>query len=167
MLNYATRIDGNFTMDLDGMPLNTAAGKQADVEVEYDKFGMIIEVTMSTGNTQYNMENESVPRHFGRTKQDLGKDLYCIFIARIISEAAFAHYFNLNRINTKLYGGKTKIIPLSIDQFLEFLKIGVDKKFNEPRKLQKWLEILWKFNQECEDENSWSNFIGNKVGVWI
>jgi len=117
MLNYAKRIDGNFIMDIDGMPLNYAPGNQPDIESEFEDFGIITEVTMSGGNTQYNMEGESVPRHFGKAKESLRKEMYCLFIAPKISEGALAHYFNLNRMNTKLYGGKTKIIPLSIEQF--------------------------------------------------
>ncbi len=62
--------------------------------------------------------------------------MYCIFIAPKISEGTLAHYFNLNRFNTKLYGGKTKIIPLSIDQFIEFVKTGIENKFNNPDKLK-------------------------------
>lgn len=167
MLNYAIRIDGNFIMDIDGMPLNTAPGKQADIETEYNGFGMIVEVTMSMGDTQYRTENESVPRHFGKTKESLRKDLYCIFIAPSISSGTLAHYFNLNKMNTRLYGGKTKIIPLTIDQFLKFIEIGVSQKFKEPKKLQNWLKYLWQFSQGCKDENSWSEFIASRIKNWV
>ena len=67
MLNYAKRIDGNFIMDIDGMPLNTAPGNMADLEIEFDDFGIIGEVTLSSGATQFKMEGDSVPRHFGNS----------------------------------------------------------------------------------------------------
>ena len=44
VLNYAKRIDGNFVMDLDGMPLNYAPGNQPDIESEFEDFGIITEV---------------------------------------------------------------------------------------------------------------------------
>lgn len=166
MLNYAKRIDGNFIMDIDGMPLNYAPGQKPDIESEFTDFGLITEVTMSGGNTQYKMESESVPRHFGKAKESFNKEMYCLFIAPKISEGTLAHYFNLNRFNTSLYGGKTKIIPLSIDQFIEFIKSGIENKFNNPEKLKNWLEKQWQNNQEMEDENIWSENIGKSILKW-
>lgn len=166
MLNYAKRIDGNFIMDIDGMPLNYAPGNQPDIESEFDDFGIITEVTMSGGNTQYNMEGESVPRHFGKAKESFGKEMYCLFIAPKISEGTLAHYFNLNRMNTKLYGGKTKIIPLSIEQFIDFVKVGVENEFKNPKKLKDWLENQWQANQYSDDELIWYNGIQESILKW-
>ena len=166
MLNYAKRIDGNFIMDIDGMPLNYAPGNKPDIESEFEDFGVITEVTMSGGNTQYKMENESVPRHFGKAKELLNKEMYCLFIAPKISEGTLAHYFNLNRLNTKLYGGKTKIIPLSIEQFIEFIKTGVENKFSSPRVLRNWLEEQCDKNQHLENEEIWSNEINKSIIKW-
>ncbi len=166
MLNYAKRIDGNFIMDIDGMPLNYAPGNQPDIESEFEDFGIITEVTMSSGNTQYKMEGESVPRHFGKAKEALGKEMYCLFIAPKISEGALAHYFNLNRFNTKLYGGKTKIIPLSIAQFIDFIKVGVENKFNNPSVLKDWLEQHCNANQNCDDELIWHDLIQKSIVKW-
>lgn len=166
MLNYAKRVDGNFVMDIDGMPLNYAPGNQPDIESEFEDFGIITEVTMSSGNTQYNMEGESVPRHFGKSKEALGKEMYCLFIAPKISEGTLAHYFNLNRMNTRLYGGKTKIIPLSIEQFIEFVKVGVENKFNNPKIMMDWLEKQWNENQNCVDEQVWYKQIESSILKW-
>ena len=166
MLNYAKRVDGNFIMDIDGMPLNYAPGQKPDIESEYSDFGIITEVTMSGGHTQYKMESESVPRHFGKAKENLNKEMYCIFIAPKISDGTLAHYFNLNRFNTKLYGGKTKIIPLSIDQFIEFVKSGIENKFNDSSKLKNWLEKQWQNNQNMDDEALWSDRIGKSILKW-
>lgn len=98
------------------------------------------------------MEGESVLRHFGKFKHEINKETYCLFIAPKISEGALAHYFNLNRFNTKAYGGKTKIIPLSINQFIDFIKDAKKNKFNDSYKLQKWMEKIILFNQTCKDE---------------
>lgn len=166
MINYSLRVDGNFIMDLDGIPLNTAGGKKPDIEAEYDKFGLIGEVTMSNGHTQFSMEGESVPRHFGNFKANIDKEAYCLFIAPTISKGTLSHYFNLNRFNTSYYGGKTKIIPLKIEQFVRFLESAKNNKFNNSSKLQSWLEKIWIFNQNCEDEKNWSEFIDINIENW-
>jgi len=166
MINYSKWVEGNFISDLDGVPINTAGGNKADIEAEYDNFGLITEVTMSSGNRQYEMEGEPVPRHFGKFKAELGKDTYCLFIAPKISIGALSHYFNLNRFHTKSYGGKTKIIPLNIDQFIHFISVAKDKKFDNSSKLQKWMEDICQYNQGCKDEDEWSRYIGDSIDSW-
>ena len=166
MLNYAKRIDGNFIMDIDGMPLNTAPGNMADLEIEFDDFGIIGEVTLSSGATQFKMEGDSVPRHFGNALRKFEKDTYCIFIAPNIHEGCLAHFFNLNRFNTKHYGGKTKIIPLSLDKFIEFVNIGVSYKFSDPTILKNWLENQWVLNQTIKDEEKWKSEIEKNILKW-
>ncbi len=165
MLNYAVRVQGNFVMDLDGMPSNTAPGKVPDIEVDYGNFGVIVEVTMSSGQRQYEMEGEPVARHYGRAREEK-ENMYCLFIAPSISEGTLAHYFNLNRINTKHYGGKTRIVPLSVSQFLEFLASARKHKFDDPQKIERWLSDAWSFNQECEDEVIWKEHIATTMATW-
>jgi hypothetical protein len=166
MLNYAKRIDGNFIMDIDGMPLNTAPGNKADLEIEFEDFAIIGEVTMSSGATQFKMEADSVPRHFGNALKQFEKDTYCIFIAPKIHDGCLAHFFNLNRFNTKHYGGKTKIIPMSLEKFIEFVNIGVSCEFSEPNKLKAWLDAQWTHNQSVEDEIAWMNEIEKSLLQW-
>lgn len=166
MLNYATRIDGNFIMDIDGMPLNTAPGNKPDLEIEFDDFVILGEVTLSSGATQFKMESDSVPRHFGNIKKNISKETYCIFIAPKIHAGCLAHFFNLNRFNTKHYGGKTKIIPLSLDKFIDFINVGVASGFSNPQKLKDWLERRWEMNQTIEDEESWQIEIENSILDW-
>jgi hypothetical protein len=167
MLNYAKRIEGNFIMDIDGMPLNTAPGNKADLEIEFDDFGIIGEVTLSSGATQFKMEGDSVPRHYGDFKGRLKKDSYCIFIAPNIDDGTKAFFFNLNKGYTKRYGGATKIIPLSLEKFIEFVKVGVQNKFSDPNKLKLWLENQWEINQSIGDETEWSNQIEENVKSWV
>jgi hypothetical protein len=166
MLNYAKMIQNNFILDLDGMPLNYAPGKKPDIELDYGDFGVIVEVTLSTGQKQYEMEGEPVARHFGRAREELHDNLYCIFIANQISEGTLSHYFNLNKMNTRYYGGKTKIIPLTIDSFIAFIEVGKNLKFNNPKKLEQWLEKLWIINQDCKDENIWFKEIQDSITRW-
>lgn len=166
MLNYATRIDGNFIMDIDGMPLNTAPGNKADLEIEFEDFAIISEVTLSSGATQFKMEGDSVPRHYGDFKERIGKEAYCIFIAPKIDDGTKAFFFNLNKGFTKRYGGATKIIPLTLDKFIEFINIGVSSKFSDPSKLKDWLENQWILNQTIDDEEQWNVEIESSLLKW-
>lgn len=165
-LNHTQAIEGNFIVDLDGMPLNTAPGKNPDIEINYGTFSCIVEVTMSSGETQFNMENSSVPRHFGDLVSKVDHDAYCIFIAPKVSESTRAHFFNLNRFSTKRYGGKTKIVPMSLDDFISFLQIGITHNFQDVNKLKNWLDNLISFNLKCEDEEIWFGEIRSKISTW-
>lgn len=167
MINYAKSVQGNFSLDLDGLPLNTALGNMPDIEVEYEDFKMIVEVTMSSGNKQYEMEGEPVARHFGKIQRISDKPVYCLFVAPKISEGALAHFFNLNRMNTKAYGGKTRIVPMSLNQFLIFISVAKDKGFSNSKMLQNYLDKIIDVNQSIDDENLWHETIGNTIPTWI
>ncbi|MCR9103069.1 MAG: AlwI family type II restriction endonuclease, partial [bacterium] len=166
MLNYANRIDGNFIMDIDGMPLNTAPGNKPDLEIEFEDFGIIGEVTLSSGATQFKMEGDSVPRHYGDFKARTKKESYCLFIAPKVDDGTKAFFFNLNKGYTKRYGGATKIIPLTLEKFIEFVSVGIKHKFSKPAKLKTWLEEQWIINQSIGDEAEWSDKIEENIKSW-
>lgn len=90
-----------------------------------------------------------------------------MFIAPKISEGALAHFFNLNRMNTRAYGGKTRIIPMSIKQFILFITIAKDKDFKDPDVLQQYLESILKMNLKLEDETYWYEHIHGSVSNWV
>ncbi len=167
MMNYAKEVKGNFAIDLDGVPLNTALGNMPDIEVEYDGFKVIVEVTMSSGNKQYEMEGEPVARHFGKIQNNSTVPVYCLFVAPKISEGALAHFFNLNRFNTKAYGGKTRIVPMSLSQFIAFVTIAKDKSFNHSKILKTYLDSMIKNNQSVDDETIWAQQIHDSIPVWV
>ncbi|OQX72353.1 MAG: hypothetical protein B6D61_13905 [Bacteroidetes bacterium 4484_249] len=167
MMNYAKEIKGNFRIDLDGVPLSTAGGNIPDIEVLFNGFKVIVEVTMSSGSKQYEMEGEPVARHFGSIQKLSSKPVYCLFIAPTINENSLAHFFNLNRFYTKAYGGKTKIIPLSIKQFIIFITVAKKKGFNNPNVLKQFFDKIVKENQTIEDEEAWINSINEKIPFWV
>lgn len=167
MINYAKQVRGNFTLDLDGVPLNTALGNIPDIEAEYDGFKMILEVTMSSGNKQYEMEGEPVARHFGKIQNNSTVPVYCLFVAPKISEGALAHFFNLNRMNTKAYGGKTRIVPMNLSQFILFITIAKDKRFSNSKFLKSYLDSIIQKNLSLDDEIVWSQQIHNSIPVWV
>ncbi|WP_300569105.1 AlwI family type II restriction endonuclease [Flavobacterium sp.] len=166
MINYAMSVTGNFTIDTDGVPLNTASGNKADIEIEYDTFKMIVEVTLSSGNTQFNMEGESVARHFGTMQNNTEKPVFCFFIAPKISDGALAHFFNLNRFKTKAYGGKTRIVPMSVTNFVDFITTAKNTNFSHSNTLYNYLDKVVKENQVADDEVIWFDNIKKSVESW-
>lgn len=167
MINYAKVVKGNFVLDLDGVPLNIALGNMPDIQAEYDGFKMIVEVTMSSGNKQYEMEGEPVARHFGNLQKNSDVPVYCLFVAPKISEGALAHFFNLNRMNTKAYGGKTRIVPMSLSQFMSFITIAKDKSFNNSKILKAYLDSAIQKNLSVDDEDVWYQQIHDSIPVWV
>jgi len=166
MINHAKRIQGNFRVDIDGMPLSTAPGNKPDIQAEYDDFELIVEVTTSSGQTQFNMEGESVPRHFGKAQRGSHVPVYCIFVAPSISNGSLAHFFNLNKNHTDYYGGKTRIVPLSLAQFELFLTVAKDRNFKESRILKSFLDKIIDHNQVVMGEVAWQQFLDESIRTW-
>lgn len=161
-------IKGNFKFDDVGQPLSTAAGNMPDIECDYDDFVLSVEVTMQSGQRQYESEGEPVARHYGQMKKRTGKDAYCLFIAPTINKASLAHFFALNKIGISYYGGKTKIIPLELDQFMRLVENSYNYSAQPtPNNIKQFLdEVMWQ-EELAADENDWNDKIQNCVAQWL
>jgi hypothetical protein len=78
-----------------------------------------------------------------------------------------AHFFNLNRIRTTLYGGRTRIIPVSVDQFIGLLNRARDKQFNHRGTLRQLLDAIIDENLRLEDESTWIGYIEATIAAWM
>ncbi len=121
MLNGG-KISGNFILDDQGDPISTAPGNQGDIICDYGDFGVLVEVTLSSGSKQYDMEGESVSRHLGKFKKEINKDAYCLFIAPNINESVIAYFFTLHHLKLAMHGGNACILPLSLDIFEKMIE---------------------------------------------
>jgi hypothetical protein len=92
-------IKGDFNLDDIGQPMSTAQGNIPDIECDYGKFVLSVEVTLQSGQRQYESEGEPVSRHYGQLKKKSGKETFCLFIAPTINKATLAHFFSLNKTN--------------------------------------------------------------------
>ena len=115
-------IKANLKFDDFGMPLSTAQGNMADIVCDYEDYILTVEVTMASGQRQYEMEGEPVSRHLGKIKTSTKKDCYCLFIAPTINESCIAHFYSLYYINISYYGGKSVIVPLPLNVFMKMLE---------------------------------------------
>ena len=161
-------IKGNFKFDDMGQPLSTASGNMPDIECEYDDFVLAVEVTMQQGQRQFESESEPVARHFGQMKKRTGKDAYCLFIAPAINKACLTYFYTLNKIDISYYGGKTKIIPLDLAQFMQL----VENSYNFPSQptpdtIRQLLDEFIRQEDLSADENEWNERIQNCVVKWL
>lgn len=166
MLNDAISIEGHFKRDLDGMPLSSAPGNRPDIECHYADFNLIVEVTLSSGRKQYEMEGEPVAHHFGQVRKASSKPTYCLFVANKLNPGAVAHFFNLNRFKTAAYGGQTSIVPVELSVFREMLLRARDENLQDSRHLKAFLQAMIEHGREAEDENQWVDKIQESAKDW-
>lgn len=161
-------IQGNFKFDDVGQPLSTAQGNMPDIECDYRNFSLSVEVTLQSGQRQYESEGEPVARHYGQMRKRTGKDSYCLFIAPMINKATLAHFFGLNKMNISYYGGKTKIIPLGLDQFMSLIEQSYVKTDHPNSKdIKGFLDSVIEKGELSVDENDWNDKIQECVNDWL
>lgn len=165
-------IKANLKFDDEGKPMNTAAGKMADIVCDYGDFDVIVEVSRSSGALQFKMEGEPVPRHIGINVEQTGKPTYCFFIAPTINPATVAHFYTLYVSNVTMYGGKCKIIPLTLKTFRKMLKMAVDAEIKpRPANIKQLFDESTKYVKECiladGTEVDWYNKITETASNWL
>lgn len=150
------QINGNFILDYEGMPLNTAPGNVPDIVCEYSNFDLLVEVTLQSGQRQYESEGEPVSRHLGNHKRESGKEAYCLFIAPNISPGTLAHFFYLHRVNISYYQGTSNIIPMKLADFRELLRSANESNVRpNSEDLRRFLVQLSQLALDCENEQIW------------
>lgn len=161
-------IKGNFKFDDSGQPLSTAQGNMPDIECDYIDYSMSVEVTLQSGQKQYETEGEPVARHYGQLKRRSGKDTYCLFIAPKINPAVIAHFFTLNKTSISYYGGKSKIIPLNLDLFIKLIENSYNYK-SKPKEadIRNLLDKIINKVDTSQNEIEWYDYIRDNTINWL
>lgn len=173
MWRAMTMIDGgnikaNLNFDDFGKPLSTAQGNMADIVCDYGDFEVIVEVTMASGQKQYEMESEPVSRHLGKTKSTCGKPCYCLFIAPNINEACIAYFFGLHNISISYYGGKSVIVPLPLKYFKKMLEDSYRADYTpNPQHIKNFFEYSKHIAESGCNEMQWYENIKQKAMDWL
>jgi len=168
-----TMIDGgnikaNLKFDDFGSPMSTAQGNMADIYCDYEDFGLIVEVTMQSGQRQYETEGEPVTRHLAKVKRDINKPAYCLFIAPKINDACVAHFYALHKMNISYYGGSSTIVPLPISIFIKMIEDSHNASFvPEPRHIQRLFERSNHLAETTNNELEWYNGIKGAALNWL
>ena len=161
-------IRGNFKFDDAGQPMSTASGNMPDIECDYTDYSLSVEVTLQSGQRQFESEGESVARHLGQLKKKTGKETYCLFISPTINAATLAHFYGLNHLSIALYGGKSKIIPLELKQFKRLVENSYKYKGQpDSADVRLFLDSVIKQGETVKDEIEWKIKINNCVEQWL
>lgn len=168
-----TMLDGgniiaNLKFDDYGMPMNPAQGNMADIECEYDNFDVTVEVTMASGQRQYETEAEPVARHLGKHKAATGRETYCLFIAPTINDASISHFYVLQQANISYYGGKATIIPLELSVFRKMVEDSYKASYTpNPEQVNHFFRYSQEEAKNAVDEHDWYNRIKEKALNWL
>jgi len=162
----------NFDIDDDLQPRNFAPRGKPDMVFYYKDYVLVVEVTLSVGETQYNTEHEPVPRHVVRViEQEKDKDVYSLFIAPQIHINTAIHFYakmtsvpHVNSNGVKLY---PKIIPLTLDDYILLLRIFQEKRYL-PEQLKELLTKIVALKEETKitDGTHWITRIRGCIEKW-
>ncbi len=168
-----TMLDGgdiraNLKFDDFGKPLSTAQGNVADIVCDYGNFMLTVEVTMASGQKQYEMESEPVSRHLGKMKRNCTKPCYCLFVAPAINEACIAHFFALHHLNIAFYGGKSAIVPLPLDVFRKMLEDSYKADYTpNPEHIRHFFERSVEIANSGCNEKQWFEEVKKEAIDWL
>lgn len=161
-------IKANLKFDDNGQPMATAAGNMADIICDYGDFSLTVEVTMQSGQRQYEMEGEPVSRHLAKVKKEQGKDAYCFFIAPTINDSCIAHFYTLHLANIAFYGGKSVIIPLELSVFEQMVEQSGKSKFTPtPDQVKRLCDFSMQVAESAKDETEWYLAVKEKALNWL
>ncbi len=162
------RIYPNFEMDVDGYPSNTAAGNKPDLLIEYEEFWLMVEVTLMSGHKQFEAEFEPITRHLGKVQKDLresddNRPIYGIFISPKINETIYPFLRVYSLVDTKIFGGRVSIMPLSLNQFIGLIKNN-KSNLNFQNTLKTLFEGVFDLNDlKNHNEQDWLNKISDMI----
>lgn len=161
-------IKANLHFDDFGHSLSTAQGNRADIVCDYGDYLLTVEVTMQTGQTQYENEGEPVSRHLGKLKKETGKPCYCLFVAPKINEASVAHFFGLHKLNISYYGGKSAIVPLPLDIFRKMLEDSYKSSYTpSPQHVRRLFQRSEEIASRCDNESLWYEAMKTEAMNWL
>lgn len=161
-------IKANLKFDDFGNPMSTAQGNMADIVCDYGDFGLTVEVTMQSGQRQYETEGEPVTRHLAKYKRETEKPAYCLFIAPNINDACKAHFYALHKMNIQYYGGTSTIVPLPLSVFIKMVHDSHNANYvPEPRHVQRFFERSNELANSTDNEVDWYNGITEEALNWL
>lgn len=161
-------VQANLKFDNYGNPVSTAAGNKADIVCDYGDFCVNVEVTLQGGHKQYESEGEPVARHVGQQSARSNKPTFCLFIAPSISQATYAHFYVLYKVNVNFYGGFSNIIPLTLDTFQHMIRnCRAVNYVPEPQHIKALFDIARQLSNQTSNETEWFNKINDIAKNWL
>lgn len=124
-----------FQIDQDFLPVHCAPGGGPDMVFEFEEMIVVVEVTLTDSSRQEAAEGEPVRRHVADYAKANSKPVYGLFIALNI-DSNTAHTFRLGdwylKDDKKI---NLHIVPVTLNDFQNFLKAGNDNFAKMPKTL--------------------------------
>lgn len=166
IINDSLLIKPNSIVGDDNEPTFTAPAGVPDIECYYDSFNATCEVTMLSSRDQWYSEGQPVMRHLREFENyNSEKDCYCLFIAPTLHRDTINTYYQ--SVKYEYEGSKQRIVPITIKQLTEILKIvAFVKKSNKKFKHEYIKQLYDKVIDSIEEVNSVS-WIEEKIPTII
>lgn len=168
LINDAKNIQGNYTTDPDGNPVSTAGGSKPDIQIEYDTFHLIVEVTLSSGKKQFEMEGEPISRHLGTLQKVViengdTRPVFGIFVAETLNETVISHLLTQARYKSQVYKGSIRILPMTRLSFEAFMESTLSHPNFSNRVLYNFFDSSFSDEAIQLGEYDWVSFIETKI----
>jgi hypothetical protein len=165
-LNDALKVKPNYPLGDDGEPISTAPGGGTDLFCEYDLFVLSVEVSMSTGRSQWMMEGQPVQRHLRDIEETTQKPAFSLFLAPKLHEDTVNTFWVANVVG---YQGKTqRIIPLELEiwsQYLVKVRSRIESGELKHSEIMKFLQSALPLDSELADSVAWYRRINSSSFV--
>lgn len=166
IINDAKEIKANSLVGDDNEFIFTAPANRPDIECYYENFNSICEVTMLNGRDQWHNEGQPVMRHFRDFEEHSSlKENYCLFIAPKLHRDTINTFWI--SVKYEYEGTKQKIIPFTITQIIDILKMIKELKGNNRvfshLQFQKLLENIINLKESINNSEDWLKAIPNII----
>ena len=154
----AEKITPSLNFDEDINPLNTTSNKP-DLIIEYKDFILVVEVTLSAGQRQYESEGAPVFRHVGKCQNENDKPVFGLFICEKMDVNMPIEFLSRAMVKTKIYNGRVRILPIERSDF----NLLFEKIYNEELKS----DYLFGMFNSLLDDNALNKYQEQGEEDWI
>lgn len=165
-LNDALKVKPNYPLGDDGEPLSTAPGGGTDLFCEYEHFVLSVEVSMSTGRSQWMMEGQPVQRHLREIEKTSQKPAFSLFLAPKIHEDTVNTFWVANVVGYQ--GKQQRIVPLEFEfwsQYLVKVRARIESGQLKHGEIMKFLESALPSKGELANSVDWYKRINSNAFV--
>ena len=154
----AEKIIPSLNFDEDINPLNTTSNKP-DLIIEYKDFILVVEVTLSAGQRQYESEGAPVFRHVGKCQNENDNPVFGLFICEKMDVNMPIEFLSRAMVKTKIYNGRVRILPIERSDF----NLLFEKIYNEELKS----DYLFGMFNSLLDDNALDKYQEQGEEDWI
>jgi hypothetical protein len=172
ILNDAIGIHPNYPVGDDNQPIFTAPANKPDIECFYQSFNSICEVTLLSNRSQWFNEGQPVMRHFRDFETTHNeKQSYCLFVApKIHRDTGNTFWVS---VKYEYEGQKQKIIPLTLQQFIEILQYLLQARkqksnyFISHKQMQELFDSIISSSERLTKSDDWLATIPAIINKWV